>query len=163
LEPFCVVISNALNQNWHWLAEAQESFSYFGMSLETDFFRLASVGQDLPGSIRKQLARRIRKYVNRERGPEAYIQLLASAIRGTSSVNPLVGKNLMAISLPLSGLSNSQGLSIPLKFPIDSKQAFALYLPDSPSEPTLYGPNYTCNGLDLAGIWIRPGKPVDPT
>jgi hypothetical protein len=157
LEPFSVAISNALNQTWQWLAEAKESFSYFGKRLDTDPFRLDSVGQHLPNRIHKQLVRRIRTYINRERGPEAYIQLLASAIRDTSSVNPLVGRNLMAIALPLPALSSNQGLTIPLKFPVSSKQPVALYLPSSSTEPVLYGPNYTCNGLDITGIWVKPG------
>lgn len=94
--------------------------------------------------------------MRRERGAEAYIEMLAGAIRETASRNRSVGKNLMAISLPLNSLESGGGISIPLTLPMQSGLAVALYMPEQ-AAPITYGPNYTCNGMNFSRVWVRPG------
>ena len=157
LTPFVSAISNALNNEWHWLPEAENAFQIRTVPLAQRPYLIAAVGQPLQASALNRLRRGVRKYVRRERGAEAYIQMVAAAIRETAVDNDLVGENLMAISLPLNALESGGGIAIPLTFPIQSGPAVAIYLPISQGESIRYAPNYTCNGMSLSRISIRPG------
>lgn len=155
--PFVSSISNALDNEWRWLPEPEDVFQVRTVPLGNRRYLLATVGQPLEITALKQLRRRIRNYVRRERGAEAYIQILAEAIRETAACNRAVGKNLMAVSLPLDSLESGGGLAIPLTSPMPSGQAVALYLPDSQEEPIRYGPNYTCGEMSFSRVFVRPG------
>lgn len=153
LTSFVSVISNALNRKWQWLPEAEDIFQVRTAPLGNRPYLLAAVGQPIEAPVLKRLSRRVRKYVRRERGAEAYIQMLAAAVRETALRNRLVGKNLMAISLPLDSLESGGGISIPMAFPMQRNQAVALYLP-ALAESIKYGPNYTCNGMSFKGVEV---------
>jgi hypothetical protein len=156
LTPFVSAISNALNSTWQWLPEAEDIFQVRTVPLGNRPYLLAAVGQPIEALALMRLRRGVRSYLRRERGAEAYIQMLAAAVRETAARNRLVGKNLMAISLPLDSLESGGGISIPLAFPMQSGQAVALYLP-ARSESIRYGPNYTCNGMIFSRMSVRPG------
>lgn len=152
ISPFISTISNALSAEGDWLDEAEDSFRVRVIPLADKPYLISTVGQRLPDNILTRLTRNVRNYAVRERGPEAYMRLIAAAIRATANINQLVGRNLMAISLPKTGLNRSAGLSIPLSFPMQTDEALALYLPYPVRSPVLYAPNYTCNGMSMTHI-----------
>lgn len=153
---FVSSISNALDDSWQWLQEPEDIFRIRTVPLERRAFLLASVGRPLERGVRNRLIRQIRAYSRRDRGPEAYIQLLATAIRETANSDPYVGRNLMAVSLPRAALENESGLCIPLTFPMPRDEPISLYLPHK-AEPISYAPNYTCGGIAMKGGWVRRG------
>lgn len=83
--------------------------------------------------------------------------MLASAIRDTAVSNKLVGKNLMAVSLPRGSLNLGGGFSVPLTDSIPSNECVSLYLPGSETKPIIYQPNYTCNGMSFKRGWTDTG------
>jgi len=153
---FVSSISNALDNNWQWLPEPEDIFRIRTVALGPRSFLLAGVGRPLGAVVRNRLIRRIRAYAGRDRGPEAYIQLLATAIRETAVSDRYIGKDLIAVSLPRAALDKELGLFVPLAFPMPSDKPFALYLPDK-AEAISYTPNYTCGGISMKGGWVRPG------
>ncbi|MBI3960907.1 MAG: hypothetical protein HY328_19015 [Chloroflexi bacterium] len=157
LTPFVSAIANALDDQWHWVSEANDLFQVRTISLADRPFLLAAVGQPIDSDALKRLRRQVRNYTSRERGPEAYIQMLATAIRDTATSNRLVGRNLMAVSLPRTALGQDSGLSIPLAVPFQNRKALALYLPESGEETIRYAPNYTCEGMSYNQVFIRIG------
>lgn len=155
LTPFVSAISNALNDQWHWISEANEIFQVRTVPLAGRPFLLAAVGQPINSTAKKHLRRQVRSYASRERGPEAYIQMLATAIRETASLNFSVGRDLMAVSLPQTALEQSDGLSIPVAAPLQNCEALALYLPESDETTIRYAPNYTCGGARVKQAFVR--------
>ena len=155
LTPFVTAISNALNNQWHWVPEANDIFQVRTVPLANRPFLLAAVGQPMGSTTQKRLVRQVRNYVDRERGPEAYIRILATAIRETNVSNSAVGRNLMAVSLPRTALTQSGGLSVPLGALLQSSEALALYLPESGEEAIRYAPNYTCEGMSYKQVFVR--------
>jgi hypothetical protein len=74
----------------------------------------------------------------------------------------MVGKNLMAVSLPKTALFSQSGLAVPLNADIRNAQtALALYLP-ADADPIIYAPNYTCDGMSFKGVESSPIFPGDP-
>lgn len=153
---FVSSISNAVDDNWKWLQEPEDIFRIRTVPLGSRSFLLAAVGRPLRAVVLNRLIRQSRAYSRRDRGPEAYIQLLAKAIRDTAISDRYVGRNLMAVSLPRGALDNEPELSIPLTFPMPSDKPFALYLPDK-AVPIWYAPNYTCGGVSIKEGWVRSG------
>lgn len=152
LGSFACAISNALTSEWKWETEAKTTFQIFGKELRNRYFQICSVGQPVSSQIRKRMLRQIRAYISRERGPEPYIEILAQAILDTADSNRSVGKNLMAVSLPRTGLDNGGRLVMPLaNAPLRTSEPIALYLPENAS-PIRYGPNYTCNGMSYKDV-----------
>lgn len=154
LTPFVSIISNAHDfAAIKWLDEAQNEFTTGSTALGNHPYFLAAAGQPIKTATLNRLKRQISTYVSRERGPEAYIELLATAIRETARDYKNVGTNLMAISLPVSAISGgSMAMTIPLGAgPLPTTQPVALYLPDG-DEPKVYGPHYTCNGMLMKGF-----------
>jgi len=110
------------------------------------------VGQPVQTATLNRLNRQVSAYVKRERGPEAYIELLANAIRETANDHKSVGKDLIAIFLPASAIpGNSLAMTIPLGGQLSTTAPVALYLPDG-SDPIVYAPHYTCNSLSMKGF-----------
>lgn len=159
LGSFACAISNALTSDWKWETEAKTTFQIFTKELRNRSFQLCSVGQPVPSQIQTKTLKRIRAYISRERGPEPYIEILAQAILDTADLNYSVGKNLMAVSLPLTGLDNG-GLVMPLAAPLRTSEPIALYLPENAS-PIRYGPNYTCNGMSFKDVYFG-SEPLKP-
>lgn len=155
LTSFVVAISNALDQRWHWLKEPKDTFNIQVIRLGKQPFLLAGVGQPVTPLVLHTLQRRVRAYAKRERGPEAYLELLATAIRNIAAKNDYVGSNLMAISLPRLGLNKGGGFVVPLAPPIPSDAPTAVYLPGVNTERILYQPNYTCGGMSMKDGWVR--------
>jgi len=150
---FVSIISNAHDfASIKWLDEAQSEFKTGFTALGNRPYFLAAAGQPIKMATLHRLNRQISAYVSRERGPEAYIELLANAIRETARYYKSVGKNLMAISLPASAVSGgSMAMTIPLGGPLSTTEPVALYLPEG-DEPIFYGPHYTCNGMLISGF-----------
>jgi hypothetical protein len=154
LTPFVSIISNAHDfASPKWLDEAQNEFKTGFTALGNRPYFLAAVGQPIKTATLNRLNRQIFAYVSRERGPEAYIQLLASAIRETAGYFESVGKNLMAVSLPAAAAKpgGSMAMTIPLGGQLPATEPLALYLPDG-DDPMVYGPHYTCNGMLIKGF-----------
>jgi len=147
LTPFVCAISNALDPTGNWLANAQNEFKVGLGPLRDHPYFFAAVGQPIKTVTLNRVMRGLSSYVSRERGPEAYIQLLANAIRETAGHYNNVGKNLMAISLPVAAVkSGFTAMAIPLGGPLSTTEPFALYLPEG-DEPIRYAPHYTCKGM----------------
>ena len=113
------------------------------------------MGQPIDADTRNHLRRQVRNYARRERGPEAYIQMLAAAIRYTARSNRFVGRNLMAISLPRTAVERIDGLSIPLTAPLQNREVLVLYMSESGKATIRYAPNYTCDGMSYKQGFAR--------
>src|SRR5258705_1603578 len=78
LTSFVSIISNAHDfAKTKWLGEAQKEFKTGSTALGNHPHFLAAAGQPIESAILNRLNRQISDCARRERGPEAYIRLLA--------------------------------------------------------------------------------------
>lgn len=155
LTPFNSFISNTLDDRGEWTSQARDTFVILTIHLADLPFELQMVGRPVKPKLLNDLTRQIRNYVERERGSEGYIQMLASAIRTMSKSDPLIGRNLMAVSLPRVALEQNIGVAIPLALPLPRDAVTALYLPESGDGSVLYAPHYTCEGISYKGMIVN--------
>jgi hypothetical protein len=155
--PIQVTISNALNRNGDWLAQAKDEFEINGFMLKEDTpFALGHpIGAEVPKDIFDSLRKNIGLCIKHKVGPLEYIRLLAEAIhevvrqREDLRKPPTVGKNLIAMVLPRSAVFNSKIFFFtPLGWSAtrDIDQPMFLHISDDINNMVWYAPNFVCEG-----------------
>ena len=110
LEPFCIIISNALARNGSWLPRALPEFSGEGKRLHsgciwTDLSRL-------PARRKTQLNRVLRNLRNRGLGAGAVARCFVNEVRAIADVDTSVGRGLMVNSIPRAATQTSDFLGL---------------------------------------------------
>lgn len=176
LHPFIAVISNAqtlLSEEWR--PESDRDFSVYRVFLdESSSFILHAAGQPFIGNERMALERCIRKNLDRIDHPESLARLLARSVRTVSGRNKKVGPNVMCtivrrdkVQSPATVFRGGMAPLIPevrsesnyFKWPHggpDDDFTQFIFSPGDPNALYYYGPNYTCNGLRIAGMLFGP-------
>jgi hypothetical protein len=99
--PVVSVVSNALDHDWNWLAEAVESFDLrviFGSNPRK--FSLVSIGASVPTRIVLDIKRTLRRGFRRGIGPSSVFRVSVRAMRSVASANTTVSKHLLAVCVP---------------------------------------------------------------
>jgi len=110
LSPILCSVTNAHTSANVWLDKAEDEFSAFHrIGNAQPWLEIIATGQPLTSGEMRDLRRKLRRCFERKTGPEPIAKCLISAIHKVANRNPLVGRNLMVVSLPKrSVLSNSQ-------------------------------------------------------
>lgn len=163
LQPLAFCTSNFQDKSGHWSPLASRTFStrYTGLR-PTATFQIAEAGQRLHPPELSDLKAKLRRQIRA--GPAAAIMLLAQAIRTVASRNQMVGKKLMAVSLPKCAIGVDFALTGPLTPQPESldflrDKPSALYLPSDAGEVVTYSPNYVCFGLQIGSVISQPLPP----
>jgi hypothetical protein len=100
--PVICVVSNAQDEDGEWLGEAQPRFvtRFYGMA-DDQRVMLWTTGQHVALREKHNILRNAYKCISKGAGPEAILTLLADRIRRVADRKPTVGRNLMAMSLPI--------------------------------------------------------------
>lgn len=107
---FLVSISNALNDEGEWLAEAKDTFTVNLHSTGSELpFELCAAGE-LNKRKRIELMRLLRKCVCKGTGPKPIADTFAATIREKAAANPRVGSALLLASIP-KGVIAREGIS----------------------------------------------------
>ena len=174
LHPFLTVISNAQGIDETWRAQADRDFKVSFTYLDEDrSFCLHAAGQSFTGLLRIRLERDIRRCLDRVNNPEPIARLLARAIRDISRSNKAVGPNVMCTMVRREMVASNKvefsvGL-IPLTQEVQEEARYFqritqgpggpaqwIYSPSNKNALVHYGPNYTCNGLQMKGFEFGP-------
>ena len=181
MHPFLAVISNAQDLTEQWRPEADQNFSvhmrYLG---DEERFILYAAGQPFTGIVRAELEREIRKCLSRIQHPESLARLMARAVRLVAASNPLVGPNVMCTMVRRASVASQTNRFVGGLMPLTAQRVVDeadyfkwvingpdagfgqwIYSPGDPQALLHYGPNYTCNGLRLAGMRFGP-DPLPP-
>ncbi len=179
LHPFLAVISNAqdLSESWRPVAD-QEYTQYIEYLSPSSAFKLHVAGQELLRDERVKLERAIARCLPRVNHPESVARLLVRAVRRVSERNCLVGPDVMCLLVrranvgPWGGTEILHGGPVPLvdearneasyfRRMLDDSPSMWIFSPADPSDPLHYGPNFACDGIEIAGTLAGPKPLVD--
>jgi len=109
------------------------------------------IGHPLAQQERKHVIRALHDCIHRHTGPRPLVRILIDSIRREATrleakAWPTIGKNLLIISMPRSGISEEARQSIyPPDFPKRERNSF-LYLPEDADVGIQYGPIFVTAG-----------------
>lgn len=176
------MVSNAQDLREEWRPDADQQFTVnIGYLYEGEQFLLHAAGQPFEGTNRITLTRTVRKSLDRIDHPQTIARLLARAIRTVAASNPNVGPNVTCTMVrradvrfpsfsfggglvPLVG-SGLQAEASYFRWPRDQQDPSQwIYSPGDPEALQHYGPNFTCNGMRVAGMQfgLSPLTPLPP-
>jgi len=100
--PFICSISNALDENGNWLAQAQTTFTWRGQAVSGSdtLLHFSSAGQPLDAVHANRIQRELRRVIKGGAGPRSATRFLVEAVRTVARRNKTVGSNLMVTCLP---------------------------------------------------------------
>ena len=131
--PVICVVSNAQDEDGEWLGEAQPHFvtRFYGMADDSRVM-VWTTGQYMGLQEKRYILRNAYKCILRGVSPKAILTLLADSIRRVADRNPKVGKNLMALSLPI-GSADSDSYTVTMSPPQPNVPSF-FFLPENETD-----------------------------
>lgn len=165
LWPYICAISNALDDRWNWLKQAQDDFRVRIVPFpKNGLFGFVDVGQRLNKEENGWLSRQLGQCIKRgATHPVSFIRLLAQCIRRVAVRNISVGNGLLAVSIPRAATSKPPALVTPLLPPYRNDEVLSLYYPPTQFQGSFRAPNYTCGGMTMWGIEFGvSSKPIEP-
>jgi hypothetical protein len=167
LRPAIVAISNALDDRWDWLSEAEATFRILVRHLAVQGggpLAFASAGAALTPGESADLTRVLNRLTERVHGAVPYLRVLAAMIRRVAARTSTVGRDLMVTLLPRNAVGRT-GVTIPLGGTIPADAVSTFYLPDGSRTPLQYGPHYFDRFMQSKGMQVITGGdhigPVD--
>jgi hypothetical protein len=176
LHPFLVVVSNAQDLTEQWREAADQEFTvHLGFLGEDQPFLLHAAGQPFTGSARAALKRHLRRCLARVEHPEPVARLLARAVREVADSNERVGHNVMCTMVRRDQVGTPTGSFaggvMPLRPEVQHEAGMFqrlrggeptqwIFSPADWRDAIHYGPNYTCNGIQLKGMLMGRRRPV---
>ena len=152
--PIYTIISNAHDENGHWLNKAQPQFSVRHFSLPVNMpIMLVSDGQFLDNKIEQKTLRLLKRCVDREVGPNCIARILVSTARTVALTNPLVGRNLLVNSIPKSSVRIGEFKLIG-SYPRRHKRTF-MYIAGNTTKKEQYSPYIFAYGVSVQGIFVK--------
>jgi hypothetical protein len=177
--PVMVLSSNFFQPPGNWLSLAERKLSWVQRILARgQSHSLFPTGQRLTRPEYDDLDRRIRRYVEHETSAFPVALAMVRAVRAVAQRNPLVGKNLMCMVIPRSGVTpgdarfesalvplsdehaDESQLFRPLEAYKDRKLFF--YSPESGFDPVYQGPYSACAGMEIKDVVFGPSDLVTP-
>jgi hypothetical protein len=168
LRPFISTISNAIDANGNWLAQANRQFDV-GVRplLDGEAFHFAAHGQSLTPSETVSIRRNIRRALARGGGPSSVARLLTTLLRSVARRNSAVGESMLVSVLPRNAVGNQEvvmplpeGAQLP--FPQLSNirdRAVCLYIPEDSTSPVYYGPTVVTEDMLIYGVRVGTEPP----
>lgn len=155
--PVICVVSNALDEDGEWLGKAHPRFitRFYGMADDSRVM-LRTTGQYVGLKEKHYILRNAYKCILKGVGPETILTLLADRIRRVADRNPTVGKNLMALSLPI-GSADSDMYAATMSLPQPNVPSFC-YLPENETN-FVQGSPWVVNEYfigQLQSSWVQP-------
>jgi hypothetical protein len=172
LHPFVAIVSNAqgLSESWRPIAD-REFTTHIGFLDREASFKLHVAGQQLSGCERVDLERAVRRCLPRIDHPEPIARLLARTIRQVSRRNTAVGPNVMCTFVRRFNAAKWEGkLSggpVPMIPALQDEASYFrrmrdgdpskwIFSPDDSAHLLHYGPNFSCDGLEVTGVLAGP-------
>jgi len=165
--PYCMTISNGLDQNDEWLDVANSTFDFRIKPLEyRKEFEFVATGQTLLEYEKTQILRLLRECVRRNLGPDSFARVLVAGVRKVAKRNRAVGQNIMVTSLPRAVAETSERgafLFSTLDGKLDRTNPMFLYVYENSLLGKQYAPRFVCGGLIVKAFTSEPVTEFDHT
>ena len=164
--PFICSISNELDENGSWLAQAQTTFNWRGhaVSGSDTLLQFSSAGQPLDTAHVNRIQRELRRVIKGGAGPQSATRFLVEAVRSVARRNKTVGSNLMVTCLPRKpaerAILGERSISLASASP---KLEFNSFQYMSDRTTVSYGPHCIFGTQYIGDMKIDAPAGIDPT